>query len=291
MDCRKVQQRIDLFIDGTLSGAQAQELEQHVSSCAACKKALDDALRLKKALSLLGDKQPPAGLAQSAIKKARRRPVYAYISAATAVAAAAIVLVAVLSTGRIGGGDDLAAAPEEPMMFSAEMASEEAAPMEAPAAYDGGLLNGMAEDSVAMDAEQRSTAGLAKGSELGAYATEAEFAAAYGESYYRPLILPEGAVLESIAPSENALVFAYRLGEEEAYVFEWLTEVPAGGLEAELHTVYGSVELFAADEGYYVLQEEYFTHVYWEQDGQVFRTRLPAGMDYKAYSVAEMINP
>lgn len=280
---------MDLFIDGMLSDPQARELEQHAGSCAACKQALSDALRLKTALSLLGDRQPPAGLAQSAIKKARRRPVYAYISAATAVAAAAIVLVAVLSTGRIGG-DDSATPQEEIIMFSTDMAAEEAAPM-APEAYDGGLLNGMADDSTMMEAEQRSTAGLAKGGELHVFATEAEFASAYGEAYYKPQMLPEGAVLESITPGGNALVFAYRLGENQAYVFEWLTEVRAGGLEAELEATFGGIELFVLDNGYYVLQEAEFLLVYWEQDGQVFRTRLPAGMDFRPYSIAQKINP
>lgn len=281
---------MDLFIDGMLSDPQMQELEQHVSSCAACKQALSDALRLKTALSLLGDRQPPAGLAQSAIKKARRRPVYAYISAATAVAAAAIVLVAVLSTGGIGG-DNLATPEEEIIMFSTDMASEEAAPMEMPELYEDRLDGGMIEDSTMMEAEQRSTAGLAKGGELHVFATEAEFATAYGEAYYKPQTLPEGAVLESIAPSANALVFAYRLGEDEAYVFEWLTEVRAGGLEAELHTAFGSMEFFVVNEGYYVLQEAEFLQVFWEQDGQVFHARLPATMDFRPYSIAQKINP
>src|SRR5690554_4337216 len=104
VDCRKAQQNIELFIDGLLSGEQQKQLFSHIESCAQCKSALEQARLLKNALNSMSELEPPPGLAQSAIRKAKRRSFYPYISAAAGLAAAAVVLVAVIGFG--SGGFD-----------------------------------------------------------------------------------------------------------------------------------------------------------------------------------------
>ena len=262
MDCRAVQQNIDLHIDGMLDEREALQLERHVEVCSACKKALDDALRLKRALASLPDLEPPAG------------------------AAAAVVLVAVLSSGISDFGDatsmpaeEMAAdeAGEEVIMFSAEapeepMAMEDAAaPEEARAAGDM-MMQGESED---MDSSR-------------AYDKEQDFGADFVQRYYKPAVLPEGAVLETIEDSDSSVVFIYVLSGGDAYYFEWLTGVPQGGLEDELNYLYGSADLFDKDNQYYIRHEADMSIVYWEQDGQVFRVIAPVSVaDITAYCLAQ----
>lgn len=94
MDCRMAKENIWLYLDGFLDGAQKKDFEEHVQNCPACRKDLDDALRLKTALAAMGELEPPAGLARSAVRKARKRriPPFAYITAAMAAAIALIVV-------------------------------------------------------------------------------------------------------------------------------------------------------------------------------------------------------
>jgi|GEM_PF-1477200 len=98
MDCQTVKEKINLYIDGMLSSAESLQLVMHAESCPECKKELDDKLRLKKALSALGELEPPEGLAAGAVRRARKRrgvPI-AYISVGVA---AALALVVILTTG------------------------------------------------------------------------------------------------------------------------------------------------------------------------------------------------
>ncbi len=106
MDCRTAKENIELYIDGVLSSAQTEELYAHADTCPECKKELENALRLKKALAALGRLEAPEGLAKEAVRKARKRRTvpFAYISAA---AAAVITLVVILTSGVLpntGGG-------------------------------------------------------------------------------------------------------------------------------------------------------------------------------------------
>ncbi len=102
IDCQKANEYIDLYIDQRLSDDEKHRLFLHIDSCEACRKELDRAVALGKMFGELEDMEPPAGLAASAIKKAKKRkfPVFIYASAGVAAAA---VLIAVLAIG-LGGG-------------------------------------------------------------------------------------------------------------------------------------------------------------------------------------------
>jgi len=116
MDCNRTNEYIDMYADDMLSDAEKAELMRHVDSCAQCKKDLDDTLTLKSALGGLGGMTPPAGLAASAISKAKKKSRVPTIAFITAGAAAVAVAVVVLVTG-VGGG--LQRAQEVPMAYDA----------------------------------------------------------------------------------------------------------------------------------------------------------------------------
>lgn len=290
MDCRAAQKLIDFYIDGMLGGAQAQRIERHVGACPGCKQALDDALRLKRALGALADREPPAGLAQAAIRKARRRPVAVYVSAATAVAAAAVALVAVFATG---GGEMGGASPgmQESIMYSDESFALQMAPeapaMEAPEAAAGAPMAAEMADDAALPGQERSLdGGAAALSALRVFDTERDFAAARGAGYYRPESLPPGASLESISDDGHSVVFTCRLSGGDAYYFEWLATAQ-DGVESELIRLFGDAGMFMTDEGFYTLYDAGMAIVYWEQRDQVFRVIAPERVTgVKAYCAA-----
>ncbi len=149
MDCRTAREWIDLYIDGVIGSAQSEELHAHAASCPACKKELEDALRIKTALEALGQMEPPEGLASGAVRKVRKRKIVpiAYISAAAAAVLALVIIftsgmLPQLSNGSTGNGSEkvMMGAPEqaEGELFSMDLASaaaeesaaDEAAPAE-----------------------------------------------------------------------------------------------------------------------------------------------------------------
>lgn len=107
MDCQTAFEYINMYVDNELDDKETEELLRHISLCESCRKELDDIVALKAALAGIKEVEPPAGLALSAIKKAKRRriPVFTYASAAVA---AAIVLVAVFSTGVLNNDRNMA---------------------------------------------------------------------------------------------------------------------------------------------------------------------------------------
>lgn len=132
MDCQTAKEYINAYADNMLDKKETQQLLSHISSCSKCKKDLDDILAVKSALSGLGEIEPPAGLALSAIKKARKRkvPVFTYASAGIA---AAIALVAVFSSGILNNNSsDGGVRNAAPVAYSAK--SEADMEMQAPAA-------------------------------------------------------------------------------------------------------------------------------------------------------------
>lgn len=121
MDCRTAKVNIDLYIDGVLGSAQTQELNAHAANCLSCKKDIENAIRLKKALAALGELQPPEGLAREAARRARKNRTFpfAYIS----VAAAAVIALAVMLTSGVlpnAGGGATRGAQENMLMTAPE---------------------------------------------------------------------------------------------------------------------------------------------------------------------------
>ncbi len=282
MDCRAAQQNIDLYIEGLLEADDTRQLEQHLDTCAVCKKTLDEAIRLKHALGTLAEVEPPPGLAVSALRKARQRPVYAYVTAATAVAAAAVVLVAVFATGGMGT-DRSEAMPKESLMFSADSAAEESltmemAPREEPRDFEaeGGMAEALRDEAKApADAKTEDESTRSPRS----YDSEPIFAAFFGADYFKPAVLPDGASFEAIADTSSSVLFSYRLAGGEWYYFEWLYSVQGGGAQGEIMRVYGGLEMFSENNGYYVFTDNTTKTVYWEQEAQVFRLVTPAPLD------------
>ena len=100
MDCKTVKEKINIF--DSLSQQEKDEVLAHAQSCEDCKKELIDSARLRETLAELEEVEPPAGLAQSAISKAKKTvkiPAFAYIS----VAVAAVVAVAFFASSNVLG--------------------------------------------------------------------------------------------------------------------------------------------------------------------------------------------
>jgi anti-sigma factor RsiW len=53
MKCEQVTERLNMFLDGELTGAAAQAVEEHVAGCARCADALEQLKRLNRALDVL----------------------------------------------------------------------------------------------------------------------------------------------------------------------------------------------------------------------------------------------
>ena len=98
MDCKTAKEKINMF--DFLPQEEKDEVLAHAQSCKACRDELINSAKLREALAELGELEPPAGLAQSAIKKAKKTlkiPPFAYIS----VAVAAVVAVAFFATSGV----------------------------------------------------------------------------------------------------------------------------------------------------------------------------------------------
>ena len=117
MECQKITEYIDLYLDGMLDEDEKNQFLRHIDSCAACRKEYEDFLKIKDALGSLEEKQPPERLAKTAIRKAKRRvfPVAAYASAAVA---AAVALVIILSSQAMQGTVVAEQVAEKQMTFT-----------------------------------------------------------------------------------------------------------------------------------------------------------------------------
>lgn len=263
MDCRKAQQNIDLYIDGMLESVLTQQLERHIASCTHCQETLDDTLRLKRALRELGDLEPPANLAHSAFKKARRRPLFTYLTAASGLAAAAVVIAAVLLTG----GPDANRAPEMGASMLAADSSEPYATQMMP------MDDAETDYNIAEQAPYLFGAG--EDGSLRIFENEYEFAAEFGRGYYRPVSLPEGSALESITEDGYAVVFKYRLGSGGIFEFGWIISA----LDEERSAEYQSKA---------VSDEQLSNSIQYEQDGQLFWVSTTDDiLDINAYREAQ----
>ncbi len=151
MECRTAIEYINLYVDNMLSGDETEMLLEHIRNCEGCKKELDDITALKNKLSELDELEPPAGLAMSAVRKAKKRklPIFAYASAGIA---AVIALAVILSPG--GAPDGMRNLAMEKASYYGESAADYAAddmysmeaPQAAPAPAEGApeMLEGCA---------------------------------------------------------------------------------------------------------------------------------------------------
>ncbi len=297
MDCRIAQENIDLFVDGLLSEQDRQQLLEHAASCAACQKTVDDAVRLKNALASLPELDPPKGLAMSAIKKAKnKKPLFVYISAATAAAAAVIALVVVLTPGfnmdngtRLSQQMDSMSAKGE-SAAAAEMASSEPEMgymLEAPA---DGIED--AADEAWPEESYEAVQAPARDMSAYVYASEEDFVAAEQSSYYKPAALPEGAALASISMDEESFLFTYSLADGSQLTFAWLDALVDNGLKDWLKERYGDLSELTYEGGFYTFKGDGITDVYWQQEGDSFHAAVPSAwtaQDIAAYCQAQFV--
>jgi len=304
MDCNEAKTKIDLYIDDLLDDSDKQRLIWHASSCPECKKALDDAVRLKQALAGLNEVEPPKGLAASAIKKAKRRrvPVWGYASAAVA---AVVALVLAFSPAVLPNAKGTADS-EERLMYAApneEMAQdfgEDIIPeMSMAAGADGTdeLTGNMMETTPEV---KTSCAGITAYVDR-IYTSEADFLEGMRCEgvvyYYRPTedALPEGAVLVQIEVTQDSVRWIYSYGTEEepkTLAFEWYRTRTADDIAAWGEKTMAINDNLAASfiqtEGIFWSPEARFNadgemeatdgtaiNAYWSLDEGVFHAELP----------------
>lgn len=295
MDCRSTQENIDLFVDGLLSEQDRQLLLDHAASCAACQKAVDDAVRLKNALASLPEIEPPKGLAMSAIKKAKsKKPLFVTISAATAAVAAVIALVVVLTPGI---GMNNATRMSEGQMDALSSKEESAAAEEAPSELDNGYMleapaDAMGEDEAWPEESEEAVQATVRDLNEYVYTSEEDFVTAEQSSYYKPAALPEGAALTNISMDEESFVFSYSLSDGGQYTFAWLDALNDNGLKDWLKERYGDLSELNYDGSYYTFHGESLTDVYWQQSGDSFHATVPSSwtvQDIAAYCQAQFV--
>jgi hypothetical protein len=298
MDCSDAKEKIDLYVDDLLDDAEKQRLIWHASSCPECKKALDDAIKIKAALAGLKELEPPEGLAASAIKKAKRHfiPAWAYAAAAAAAAVALLFAFSPSLLPRMNGTAD----SEQKIMYSA--ASEEMA-------EDNGVsMEAAADASIAAPAAQSEfVAGAAasevRTSETGAdayvsaftFTREADFIEEMRSEgltyYYKPSASPESADLVRIEVNDYSVRWVYSDGEN-SLVYEWYRTWTADDianwrektsiLSDELAYSFNNIgEVYWSpigrfnDSGAMETTDGSAINAYWTQDGAAFHAELP----------------
>ncbi len=323
MECNEFNEKIDLFIDDMLNDAERQRLIWHASSCTSCKKAMDEAVRLKHALSNIGQVAPPAGLTASAIKKARRRhiPIYAYASVAAAALIALLVVSAPLLTPQSDSANMVAA--EEKAYDMQQSRPEDR--HEAGAAADEYKVTGNRDaenaESAAgapesMEAASDGMVTLCAPGEI--YASEEELVDALRDEaekargsayYYRPAELPKGAQLVQIEKSDVSLRWIYSFGENssETLVYEWYFALTPKDIqrwreEASLRSDnlahsfrYGGDYLWSEqarfnESGEMEATDGTVVNVYWTQNGGTLHAQLPLTIsDVFMYCVMDQV--
>jgi len=111
MTCAEIQERLDDYVDGSLSERDFQEVELHLHGCAECRKQ-ERALRslLAQAEALPEEMAPPRDLWPGIAERLGERSLLARFPSVTrpavwgSLAAAAVVVLAVASLLRQGGG-------------------------------------------------------------------------------------------------------------------------------------------------------------------------------------------
>ena len=75
MNCRRIEDRLQMLVEGGLSGPGLAEVERHLANCQACVKKLSELRRLDSVLSGEPLVDPPRDLAGDVVRKAllRRR--------------------------------------------------------------------------------------------------------------------------------------------------------------------------------------------------------------------------
>ena len=242
MDCETAREKINIF--DSLSQQEKDKVLAHAQSCPGCRQELIASAKLREELAELDEVEPPAGLAQSAIKKAKktvRIPPMAYIS----VAVAAVIAVAFFTASSILGPktrttqNALEMDSQEEMFKSVGEDSDMAAGMQAAempedAADEGSYIADS--DSTVSDDTAAEDENFAPPSQSYIYvpADKAEFAAAVEK-----MLEDNGIYTDSYMADENSQVIIFVIGELnidefnallEEYAIEYDTPITAGSI-------------------------------------------------------------
>src|ERR671927_877860 len=72
MDCKEFQGRLDLYVDGELPAESAEEMREHLKTCASCARAEAGLRRLRDSLKRVVNRhEPPPGLELTVLRPAR----------------------------------------------------------------------------------------------------------------------------------------------------------------------------------------------------------------------------
>ena len=72
MDCKEFRERLDLYVDGELSAAEAAEAGEHLKGCASCARAEAGLRRLKASLKRVVRRHQPPDVLESNVLRSRR---------------------------------------------------------------------------------------------------------------------------------------------------------------------------------------------------------------------------
>jgi len=124
-ECRRVDERLDDWVDGTSAPAERARIERHLAACADCRRraagiesVVAAARALPRELDLPHDLLP--GIRVAARPRPSRARVFAALGAAAAVGLAVVSAWLVPAPERDGGGPTAAAAPDAPFRRAAE---------------------------------------------------------------------------------------------------------------------------------------------------------------------------
>ena len=74
MDCQEFRERLDLYVDGELSGEEVEEAREHLKGCTSCSKAEAGLRHLRSSLKRVVNRhQPPSTLEGEVLRSLRAR--------------------------------------------------------------------------------------------------------------------------------------------------------------------------------------------------------------------------
>lgn len=220
--CKAYEALLDLYVDGELDAEDMVKVQEHLDTCPACQRYVDDALAIRAAFPDAESAALPEGfheavmakIAQEAAPKKKRR---AWIALPTMAAACLALVVAVQSLPGMGAKTESAAATAQ-YAYAAPAASAPAA-----AAAEEAAAEALAEPAASSPAEPDGAADAAEPElpladskqERAAYFTERTVTSQEAADYlgdYSPITLDDGRTAYELTGAEYAALLL-NLGE------------------------------------------------------------------------------
>ena len=132
--CDEYAALLDLYVDGELSPAEMERVQDHLNTCPGCRAYVDDALAIRAAFPDVEEAEVPAGFAEGVMAAIRaeapaktgRKPSRKLFWKTAAPLAACLAVIVLLQTRTWYGGKESAVmdAAQRPMVAAASAASE-----------------------------------------------------------------------------------------------------------------------------------------------------------------------